>query len=607
MKETEFVRQNKDKWSKDEAILKNKNAHPDSVSDAFTDITEDLSFASTFYSYRSVRFYLNRQAQEVYFRINKTQFSIKKIKHFWTDDLPKAMIESKKDMNLAFFIFLLGLIIGVVSSVYDVEFSRLILGDAYIDQTMENIQKGDPMGIYKSMGPVDMFFKISFNNLFVAYRVFIMGIVFSVGSAIILFYNAIMVGTFQFFFFEQAIFKDSILAIWLHGTLEISSIILAGGAGLTLGRGLLFPGTLTRSQAFQLSAKRGLMIMLGITPVFIMAAIIESFATRYTDAPDIIRILIILASLSFILGYYVWYPWKKEMRGFKDELGNYQLPQSNTTSVEIKQVKDVGNIFSDSFMVMRKMGARPYLIAFVAALILALFFVFVNRNNDLLPLVKGDWFVYNLNRYFLFYGFSVGWFLNYFLFTGLVFTLILGFKKVKKDKKPLSTWQIILIPSILFVWHLLFLLPGNNAWFTLGLLTPLVFLLLSAILEDNETPSINRMISIIFTRFFHSYLLSLLILFVTSILFMVVYTPLLWFYMDIVKANLDVSEQAYTYIVVLSLTTILATVFFLMISFLFIGLNLLFYSNAEYKLGEGLRGKIQSIRVKKTAYGLERE
>lgn len=606
MKETEFVRQNKDKWSKDEAILKNKNAHPDSVSDAFTDITEDLSFASTFYTYRSVRYYLNRQAQEVYFRINKTKISFSKVKHFWTNDLPKAMVESKKDMSLAFFIFLVGMMIGVVSSVYDVEFSRLILGDAYIDQTMENIQNGDPMGIYKSMGPVDMFFKISFNNLFVAYRVFVMGILFSIGSAVMLFYNAIMVGTFQFFFFEQAIFKESILAIWLHGTLEISSIILAGGAGLTLGRGLLFPGTLTRSQAFQISAQRGLKIMLGITPVFIMAAIIESFATRFTDAPDLVRILIILASLTFILGYYVWYPWKKEMEGFKSDLNKYQLPRSINTEVDIRQVKNVGTVFSDSFLLIRKMGARPYFVAFSAALIMALFFVYVNRNNDLLPLVKGDWFVYNLNRYFLFYELSIGWILNYLLFTSLVFLLILALRKLRNEK-ALSKWQIIAIPIILFVWHLLFLLPGNKAWFLLFLLTPIVFLLLSTLLEREDSLSFSRMTKLLFTRVFHSYLLTLLILLVTTILFMVVYTPLLWFYMDIIRANLDVSEQMYTYLVVVSLTTILGMVFFLMISFLLVGLNLLFYSNTEYKLGEALRDRIYSIRVKKTAYGMERE
>lgn len=607
MKETEFVRQNKDKWSKDEAILRNKNAHPDSVSDAFTDITEDLSYASTFYPYRSVRYYLNKQAQYVYFRVNKQQVSLAKIKRFWTDELPQAMVESRKDMNLAFFIFLVGMLIGVVSSVYDPEFSRLILGDNYIDQTLQNIANGDPMGIYKSSAPADMFFRITLNNLMVAYRVFVMGIVFSIGSAVTLFYNAIMVGTFQFFFFEQAIFKESILAIWLHGTLEISSIILAGGAGLTLGRGLLFPGTYSRSQAFQLSAQRGLKIMLGITPVFILAAIIESFATRYTDAPDILRILIILASLTFILYYYVYYPWKKEMHGFSKKYTNDQLAYSLSNTIELNEVKSVGTLFSESFLLMRKMGSRPFIITFLAGLALALFFVYSNRNNDLLPLIAGDWFVYNLNRYFLFYSINASWWLNFALYTGIVFLLIFRFRKVMKVKKALSKIQLFSIVVLLFLWHLLFLLPGNTAWLALFLATPLLFIIIAGITEIDKEPTAGRIIYLSFSRIFHSYFLSFLLVIVTIILFMIVYTPLLWFYMDVISENLNVNEKVYTYIVVISLTSIISTVFFLLISYLFIGLNLLFYSNAEFKLGESLRQQIKSIRVKKTAYGLERE
>ena len=99
-----------------------------------------------------------------------------------------------------------------------------------------------------------------------------------------------MVGSFQTFFFQNEVGFESMLGIWLHGTLEISAIILAGGAGLTLGRGLLFPGTFTRFEAFQMSAQRGIKVMLGITPVFIIAGFIESFATRFTDAPSILQI-----------------------------------------------------------------------------------------------------------------------------------------------------------------------------------------------------------------------------------------------------------------------------------------------------------------------------
>ncbi len=136
-----------------------------------------------------------------------------------------------------------------------------------------------------------------------------------------------MVGCFQYFFVERGLLAESALTIWLHGTLEISSIILAGGAGLTLGTGLIFPGTYSRLQAFQLSAMRSLKLMLGISPIFVVAGIIESFLTRYTDVPDILRLFLIVLSATFIIGYFVVFPWLKSRRGF-----DAPLVRSKTTA-----------------------------------------------------------------------------------------------------------------------------------------------------------------------------------------------------------------------------------------------------------------------------------
>ncbi|HHE65438.1 MAG TPA: stage II sporulation protein M, partial [Bacteroidetes bacterium] len=178
MKETDFIRHNKKKWAKDEIIFDKKNADPDLVSEAFTEITEDLSYARTFYTFRSVRVYLNQLAQSIYFKLNLRKVSFKNLIRFWTDEVPQAMVESRKDMNLAMTIFFFGILIGVVSTVYDPDFPRIILGDQYVNMTLENINNGDPMKVYKDAAPFDMFFAITFNNLMVAYRVFVMGILF---------------------------------------------------------------------------------------------------------------------------------------------------------------------------------------------------------------------------------------------------------------------------------------------------------------------------------------------------------------------------------------------------------------------------------------------
>ena len=122
--------------------------------------------------------------------------------------------------------------------------------------------------------------------------------------------NGIMLGAFQTFFYQHGLLGTSMLAIWLHGTLEISAIIVAGAAGITMGNGWLFPGTYSRLTSFRRGARRALKIIVGTVPIFVVAAFIEGFFTRHTEWPDALRLTIILLSLLFVIGYYIYLPYR---------------------------------------------------------------------------------------------------------------------------------------------------------------------------------------------------------------------------------------------------------------------------------------------------------
>jgi uncharacterized membrane protein SpoIIM required for sporulation len=198
--------------------------------------------------------------------------------------------------------------IGVISAANDDDFVRLILGDSYVNQTLENIEKGDPMAIYKSMAPGNMFLTITINNIIVSFQCFVMGILFSVGTGYALFRNGVMLGAFQYFFYQRGMLTESMLVIWIHGTLEISAIVIAGAAGLTMGNSILFPGTYSRLQSFVMGSRQGIKIVIGLVPVFITAGFLESFVTRHTEMPMALSVSIILVSLAFIIGYFIIYP-----------------------------------------------------------------------------------------------------------------------------------------------------------------------------------------------------------------------------------------------------------------------------------------------------------
>lgn len=312
MREAAFVKRNQERWQVIEQNLQaSQPPHPDRLAEIFIQLTDDLSFARTQYPNSRVTQYLNSLASKIHLEIYKNKKEERnRFITFWKYEVPLVLYQSRRHMLYAFIIFMLAGIIGAVSALYDETFVRLILGDAYVNMTIENIKSGNPMAVYGRMGQTDMFFAITFNNIRVSMVAFAAGLFFSVGTGFILFQNGIMVGAFLSFFYKQNLLMHSFSVIMLHGTIELSSIVLAGAAGFVMGNSFLFPGTYPRLFSFKEGVKRGVKIVMGLIPLFILAGFIESFVTRYTFMPVLLKVLIIGLSAWLILYYFVLYPNK---------------------------------------------------------------------------------------------------------------------------------------------------------------------------------------------------------------------------------------------------------------------------------------------------------
>lgn len=369
MKETSFINQNKKKWAKFERMSKQAKNDPDEMSRLFVEITDDLAYARTHYSKRSVRVYLNSLAQQIFHSIyKKRREPLSRLIRFWTTDLPLEMYRSRKALLAAFLTLTIGMIIGIVSTIDDPDFLGAVIGYDYVDLTESNIKNGKPMDIYGSGTEIDSFIGIAMNNIKVALITFVLGLFFSIGSGIFLFSNGIMVGAFQWFFKVRGLLMTSFLTIWIHGAFEIPAIVLAGAAGITMGNGLVFPKTLTRLQSLSISAKRGVKIMIGIIPIIIIAAFIEGYATRHTvihvagkgvqsDWPEWVKWFIILGSFGFMILYFVIYPFIVARRTEFDENITEQPVYIPQKKLEFFKIRDFGEIFTDSVLLYsRKIG-----------------------------------------------------------------------------------------------------------------------------------------------------------------------------------------------------------------------------------------------------------
>jgi len=308
MREPLFVKQNSEKWTRFEQV---PATDPDEVAERFIKITDDLAYAKTFYPKSKTTAYLNGLAAKLHQSIykNKSEKSNRFIT-FWKTELPLLFKTYERQLLYAFIFFLVFCAIGVISAKYDENFLKLILGDDYVNMTNENIAKGDPFGVYKNEHEFLIFFGIAANNIYVALNTFVSGIIFSVGSVYRLFQNGVMLGSFEYYFFSKGLGVQSILVIWIHGTIEISSIIIAGAAGLVMGNSLLFPKTYTRLESLKRGAKDGVKIAIGLIPLFIIAAFFEGFVTRHTEMPIWLSITILSASVIFITWYVIIYPNK---------------------------------------------------------------------------------------------------------------------------------------------------------------------------------------------------------------------------------------------------------------------------------------------------------
>jgi len=312
LREAAFLKKNKDKWLLFEAVLDGKkDIEPDKLSDLYLENTDDLSYASSFYPKSNTSLFLNALAVKAHQKIYKSKKESKnRFISFFKTECPLLFYNYQKQLAIAFLVFVLFTIAGAYSASQDGDFVRLILGDSYVNETLENIEKGTPMAIYSQAGASKMFLMITLNNIKVALSTFILGILFCIGSLYLLMQNGIMLGSFVYFFSEKQLLWESSRTIWIHGTIEISVIIVAGCAGLVLGSGLLFPKTFSRVNAFKKSAKDGLKIMLSTIPFFIIAGFLEGFVTRHTEMPDWLALFIIISSLALIIFYYVIYPIK---------------------------------------------------------------------------------------------------------------------------------------------------------------------------------------------------------------------------------------------------------------------------------------------------------
>ncbi len=306
MREALFIKKNKDRWQKSQET---PPENPDETALEFTQLVDDLSYSKTFYPHSRITRYLNARASQTYMSIYQNRKEDRnRLTEFWKYAVPRTVRKHHGVLLFCALYFIVFFIVGFYSSSHDESFVREMLGDGYVNMTEENIEKGQPFGVYAEGGELLMWLGIMINNLFVSFTYFARGIVLCFPTMVSLLNEGVRLGAFEQMFFSKGLGLQSVLTVFIHGTLEISAIVIAGASGVVLGKSWMFPGTKKRLKAFTEGAKEAVIILVSLIPVFVVAAFFEGFITRYYTMPQWLSAFILFCSASYIVWYYIIYP-----------------------------------------------------------------------------------------------------------------------------------------------------------------------------------------------------------------------------------------------------------------------------------------------------------
>lgn len=192
---------------------------------------------------------------------------------FYKDTFPAIFRETFSDTFAAFSLFAAAAVVGALLGFADSGFLRYFLGPGMMNTIEQHKMWTDSIvGIKPAASSA-----IMTNNISVAFATFAFGITAGIGTVYMMLFNGLLIGVIG-----VACWREGMsLSLWgfvaAHGVLELPAIFIAGGAGLGIARGLLFPGNLPRRMSLVIAGGRSVRLVLGTIPMLVIAGIVEGF------------------------------------------------------------------------------------------------------------------------------------------------------------------------------------------------------------------------------------------------------------------------------------------------------------------------------------------
>lgn len=192
------------------------------------------------------------------------------------------------DLFIALSVMVAGTLVGWLLVASDVEWYYALVPsqfqDARVPGATPEVLRGTLFGHEGGQQGLSAFAAYLFsNNAQVSIMAFALGFAFGVPSLMLLVQNTASLGAMLWLYHGAGLTLDFVGWLSVHGTTEFFAILLAGGAGLHIGRSMAFPGDRPVMQAAAEAGRRSAQVMTGVVLMLVIAAILEGFARQLVD------------------------------------------------------------------------------------------------------------------------------------------------------------------------------------------------------------------------------------------------------------------------------------------------------------------------------------
>ncbi|WP_417612269.1 stage II sporulation protein M [Parasphingorhabdus sp.] len=232
--------------------------------------------------------YLEGLALRSYFLVYGTQTSfVRWLGSFFGGGWSRAVRAIQFDIWIALFVMIAGAAIGYILVAGDSDWFYALVPGNFSDvrvpgaseealrSTLFGGQQEDGLGVFAAF--------LFSNNAQVAILAFALGFAFAIPSILLLIHNMALLGAMLWVFAQRGLTVDFVAWLSIHGTTELFAILLAGAAGVHVGRSIAFPGARSHLKAGSDAGKRAALVMAGVIIMLICAGLLEGFARQLID------------------------------------------------------------------------------------------------------------------------------------------------------------------------------------------------------------------------------------------------------------------------------------------------------------------------------------